>query len=231
MQCRPGPRSVAAACMGVRMMPSATALARIPRAAYSIASDLGDRVEPALGQGRQRRRAPASWRGRPGWSRCSRRDRRPRGSIAATRGAGDLEEPAQVHAGDRRRSRSSVYSVNGLAMKMPALLTTVSTRPNRSSAASTTRRRRPAGRCRRATVEHHRVVAVRRWCGSWRRRRSRACGRPDTRPSPMPCEAPVMMATRCVVVMMSDPFVGVMLAATQCSRRPMLRRRDRFALC
>jgi hypothetical protein len=33
----------------------------------------------------------------------------------------------------------AVYSVNGLAMKMPALLTSESTRPNRSRAVSTTR--------------------------------------------------------------------------------------------
>ena len=45
-------------------------------------------------------------------------------SIADTAARGKFKEATEIHSGDRVIV-SSVYSVNGLAMKMPALLTTM----------------------------------------------------------------------------------------------------------
>src|SRR5438067_7081165 len=131
--CSPARKAcVSGGCIGVLMTPGATALTRMPLSAYSIASDLVTASSPPLVR-------DASTDGTPftGWptsvvvtfTMCPP----PCASICRTARCETWKNPARFT--DSRLAKSaSLYSVNGLAMKIPALLTSVSTRPNFSTA-------------------------------------------------------------------------------------------------
>ena len=190
---RRGRRASRAACIGVLMMPGATALTRMPLSAYSIASDRVTASSPPLVR-------DASADGTPftGWptsvvvrfTTCPP----PCASICRTARCVTWKNPARFTDTTRAKS-ASVYSVNGLATNIPALLTSVSTRPNFSTAPPITRSATAGSAMSPATARTSPrgvgldgpgvgddAVAPRR-------------GYPRTSPAPMPCDAPVMTAT------------------------------------
>ena len=107
----------------------ATEFTRIPRLAYSMASDLVAAFRAALCQRREHR-----WHaGHRVVDQACRDLDDMAAALLLHLGDGELrgvEEPGGVDAQIAEKS-ASVYWVKGLPMKMPALLTSVSMRPNR----------------------------------------------------------------------------------------------------
>ena len=100
MERAPGPRTTQRSCRGVLMTPGATALTRTPRDAYSIASERVTAASPPLvSDASAEGRLLSAWSTRlvvmlTTWPL-------PCATICRDHALGDVEEPGQVHGGDR----------------------------------------------------------------------------------------------------------------------------------
>jgi len=137
---RMNPASMACAsgtCMGVLITPGETALTRMPRFAYSMARDrVAAAMPPLVKDVSTDGTLELAWSTRlvVTLAMCPLPDF----SISATANCEALKKPERWVLLSNSNS-SSVYSVKGLAMKIPALLTNVSMRLNRSMPSAITR--------------------------------------------------------------------------------------------